>query len=179
MHQLAKVTQMISIMERSWIGTISVANRSKQVHQSQQHSHGFKGQTNLVRIVGGSIHKIRGIKQIITFGGGKVLDCFHRSQFSVVAALLPPTQQMVKRSHPFVGKASKVSGALSKSKPVGKRVLARAAVRHQMSSPLISAQEKTQFNVQGKENPGQASGDRLHFQSPSVLRKDTSKLPLW
>ena len=158
MHQLAKVTQMISIMERSWIGTISVANRSKQVHQSQ-HNHGFKGQPNLVRIVGGSIHKIRGIKQIITFGGGKALGSFHRSQFSVVAALVPPTQQMAKRSHPFVGKASKFSGALSKSKPVGKRVLALAAVRHQMSSPLISAQEKTQFNVQGKENPGQASGD--------------------
>ena len=33
-------------------------------------------------------------------------------------------------------------------------------VRHQKSSPMISAQEKTQSDVKGQENPGQAPGDR-------------------
>ena len=58
-HQPAKMTQR------------SVANRSKQVHQSQ-HNRGLKGQTNLGRIVCGSTNKIHGIKQTITFRGGRV-----------------------------------------------------------------------------------------------------------
>ena len=51
----------------------------------------------------------------------------------------------------------------SKSKPEGKRVLAVAAVRHEKCSPSISAQEKTQSDVKGQENPSPAAGDRLHF----------------
>ena len=38
-----------------------------------------------------------------------------------------------------------------------------AAVRHRKSSLLISAQGTRQADVKGQENPGQASGDRLHF----------------
>ena len=72
---------------------------------------------------------------------------------------------MVKRTHPFDDDASKYSGASSKSKPVGKRGLALAAVRHDKSSLMIIVQEKTQSDVKGKVNPGQASGDRLHFPS--------------
>ena len=88
------------------------------------------------------------------------LGLFHRSPFSVGAALVPLAQQMAKRSHPFTDEASKYSGASSMSKPEGKRVLALASVRHTKSSPLISAQEKTQSDIKGQENPGQASGDQ-------------------
>ena len=59
---------MISTMEPSRIETISVTSRSKQVHQSQ-HIHGLESHTNLG---GGSTDKIRGMKEIITFRGGKV-----------------------------------------------------------------------------------------------------------
>ena len=49
------------------------------------------------------------------------------------------------------------------SKPVGKRVLALASVRHEKKSRLfISAEEKTQSDVKGQENPGQSSRERLH-----------------
>ena len=74
---------------------------------------------------------------MFTSCGGKALESYYRSPFSVVAALVPPAQQMAKRSHPFTDEASKYQGASSKSKPVGKRVLALAAVRHGQSSPLI------------------------------------------
>ena len=66
---------------------------------------------------------------------------------------------------PFTDEASKYTSASSKSKPVSKRVLSLAAVRHEKSSPLISVQEQTQPDVKGQENPGQAPGDRLHFPS--------------
>ena len=71
------------------------------------------------RIAGGSIHKIRGIEQIITLRG-RVPESVHRSPFSVVAALGSPAQPMTKRSHPFIDEASKYTGAFSESKPVGK-----------------------------------------------------------
>ena len=48
-----------------------------------------------------------------------VLESFHRSPISAVAALVPLAQQMAQKS-----------------------------------SPLISAQEKTQSDVQSQENPG-------------------------
>ena len=86
---------MVSIMEPSWIETISVTNCSGQMHQTQ-HNRGLRYQTNLGSIVGGSAHKICGIKQIVTFRGGRVPESFHRSSFSVVAALVPPAQQMAK-----------------------------------------------------------------------------------
>ena len=71
-----------------------------------------------------------------------------------------PVQQMAKGSRPFTDEASKYTGAC-------KRVLTLASVRHQKSSPLISAQEKTQSDVQGQENPNQASGDRSHLPGPT------------
>ena len=39
---------------------------------------------------------------------------------------------------------------------------ALTAVRHDESSQLVTAQEKTQSDVKGQENPSLASGDRLH-----------------
>ena len=137
-----------------------------------------KDKTNLGRIVGASTHKIRGIKKIITFRGGRVPESFQRSPFSVVAALVPPAQQMAKRSRPCTEEASKYTGASSQSKPEGKRVLALGAVRHRKSSPLITVQEKTQSDVKGQENPDQASGDRVHFPcsagNPEVTERGTS-----
>ena len=57
---------------------------------------------------------------------------------------------MVKRSDAFTDETSKDTGASSKSKPVGKRVRALAAVRRERSSPLIIVQEKTQSDVEGQ-----------------------------
>ena len=142
MHHSVKLTQTISIMEQSWIKTLSMTNCSQQVHQSQ-HNRGRKVQTNLCRFTGGNTHQIRGIKQIITIRGGRVFEFLHRSPFSVVAASFSLAQQRAKRSHPFTDEASKYTHAASESKPVGKRVPALAAVRHAKSSPLFSAQEKT------------------------------------
>ena len=55
MHQPAKVTQMISVMEHFWIDAVSVANCARQVHQTQ-HNRGLEGQTILARIVGENSH---------------------------------------------------------------------------------------------------------------------------
>ena len=111
----------------------------------------------------GTLTKFMGITTIITLRGGRVPESFHRSQFSVVAAWVPPAQQMAKRSRPFTDEPSKHTGALRQSKPEGKRVLALPSVRHQKSSPVISAQEKTQSGVKDEENPNRALGDRLRF----------------
>ena len=101
---------------------------------------------------------------------GIVLRVVSRTPFSVVATLVPLAQQMTKRTHPFTDEASKYTVARSKSKQEGKRVLGPAAVRHEKSSPLIPAQEKTQSDVKGQENPSQESGDRLHFPGSSRLK---------
>ena len=42
---------------------------------------------------------------MITLRGGRVPERFHRSPFSVVAALVPLAQQMAKRSRPFTDEA--------------------------------------------------------------------------
>ena len=60
---------------------------------------------------------------------------------------------MAISSHQSIDDVHKFTGASSKSRQVGKRVLALAAVR----------QEKTQFDAKGPVRPGQASGDRLRF----------------
>ena len=96
-----------------------------------------------------------------------------RSPFSVVTTLVLPAYHMAKRSHPFIDEASKFTGASSKSKPEGKRVLALAAVGDEKSSPLISAQQKTPSDDTGQQNPSQASGDRLHFPVPTRNLKVT------
>ena len=70
---------------------------------------------------------------------------------------------MAKRICQSIDDVRKFIGASSTSKLVGKRVLALAAERHEMSSPFIAAQEKTRSDVRGQENPGQASGDRLRL----------------
>ena len=55
-----------------------------------------------------------------------------------------------------------------------------AAARHEKSSPLISAQEKTQSDVKGQVNPSQVSGDRLHFPSSSRNSQVTEpKCQIW
>ena len=97
---------------------------------------------------------------------GFVPESDRLSPWSVVAT----ARQMAKRSRPFTDEASKHTGASSQSKPVGKRVLALAAVRQEKSSPLISAQEKTQPDVKGQENPSQASGDRLQSKEEDDMR---------
>ena len=60
----AKVTQMVSIVEPSWMQTINVTNGSKQVQS--QHRRGLKVQPHPGNIVGGNTHKIRGIERIVT-----------------------------------------------------------------------------------------------------------------
>ena len=166
----AKAAQMYSIMAPSWIQRINVTNGSKQVHQSQHHR-GLKVQPHLGNIVGGNTHKIRGIKQIITMRGGRVLKSFHRSPLSDVATSVPPAEQMAKRSHPFTDEASKNTGAWSKQKPIGNRVLALASVRHEQSSPLTSAQEKAQSDVECHENPSQASQVLSGIQKPQNQKR--------
>ena len=122
-----------------------------------------KGNPTLATSLVGTFTTFVGSNRLTRFVVAGFLGLFHRSPFSVGAALVPLAQQMAKRSHPFTDEASKYSGASSMSKPKGKRVLALASVRHTKSSPLISARETTQSDVKGQENPGQASGDRLHF----------------
>ena len=135
--QPAKVTQMILTVERSWIETISVNDCSKHVHQSQQHR-GLKGQNNPGRVIGGCFHKFRGISEIITLRVGRVCDSHHGSHLSVDATLVLLIHQTAKRSHPYTDEVSNHAGASSKIKPVGKRVFALAAVRHEKSSDLSS-----------------------------------------
>ena len=77
---------------------------------------------------GWSIHKHRRIKQIITLHGCRVYESHDRSHCSVVATLVLLVHQMATKSHPFTDDASKFTGVSSKSNPVGKRVLALAAV---------------------------------------------------
>ena len=93
----------------------------------------------------------------------RVHESHHRSHLCVVATLVLLVHQMAKRSQPFPDEASKDTGAPSKSKLAGKSVLALAADRHEKSSPLSVAHERMQSDVEGQENPGQASGDRLHL----------------
>ena len=116
MHQLANVTQMILMMNPSWIEKINVTNCSKQSHQSQHHR-GFNGHTNPCRITSGSIHKVRGIRQIFHVLWWQVHALHHRSHLSVVATLV----QKASKSRPSTDEASKFTGASSKSKPVGQK----------------------------------------------------------
>ena len=81
----------------------------------------------------------------------------------VVASLVPFARKMAKRNRHSVDEVSKFECASSTSVPEGKRAFALAAVRNQRSSLLIPAQEKTQSDVKGQENPRQTSGVRLHF----------------
>ena len=106
--------------------------------------------------------KIRGVNQMMTLRGGN-FGQDHRGSFAVGAVLVPLVLEMATRSHHSVDGLLKFEGASSNPVPEGQRAFALAAVRHQKSSPLISAQEKTHTDVKGQENPGHTSGDRLHF----------------
>ena len=100
---------------------------------------------------------------------GIVSQSFHRrARLQSLLALVPSAHKMAKRSRPSVDEVSKGRGPSSNAHPKGSRAFALAAVRHQKSSPLISAQEKTQSDVPSQEEPGQASGDRMH--SPCTTR---------
>ena len=120
---------------------------SKHVHQPQ-HRRGLKGQIDHGRITGGRIHKLRGVKQIVTLRGGRVSESHHRSHLSIAAALVLPVHQMSKRSHPFTDEASKFTSASSKSKLVGTRV------RHTKISVLIKTKKSAiQCQKSNKSKP--------------------------
>ena len=60
------------------------------------------------------------------------------------------------------------------------RLPAMAAARQEKRSPLISAQEITQSDKPCQENPGQASGGRLHFpistRNPEITEPEASEV---
>ena len=127
------------------------SNRSvKCVHTTQQIADLF-----LPKKTNGPFTRDKCDELMILFG--IVPESYHRSQFSVFATLVLSAQQMARKSRPFTDEASKYTGASSKSMPVGWRVLALAAVRHEKSSPSISDQEKEQSDVKVHVNRSQAS----------------------
>ena len=71
-----------------------------------------------------------------------VSESFDRNPFSVVAALIPfaHTTYEGKRSHNSMDQVLKLRSASSRPSPEGNRAF--VAVRHQKSSPLISAQTR-------------------------------------
>ena len=91
---------------------------------------------------------------------GIVLESCHRSSSSVIAALVSVCSQdgentvILRESFEDRRRVIKIDSR-------GEKWFRRVAVRHQKSSPLISAQEVTQSDVKSRENPGQASGDRM------------------
>ena len=82
---------------------------------------------------------------------GIVCEYVHRSPFSVVAALVPFTHEMAKRSPRHQRQFQKEKKKLSHWPQCDIR------------KALICIQEKTQSDVRGQVNQSQASGDRLHF----------------
>ena len=147
---------------------------SRQVHLTR-YNRGLKYQTNLGKIVCGNIHNTLGIKLTVTILGGRGPESYHSSPISVVATSVLLAQQMAKTSRPHTDEAS---GAASQSSVVSRRVLSQAAVLHQKSSQLISAQENAQSEVKGQEHPSQASGDRQHVSGstrhPEVKESNAS-----
>ena len=94
----------------------------------------------------------------------RFMSLITRSHISVVETLVFPVHQMAKRSHPSTDEASKFTGASSKSQPVGKRILALAAVRHHKELTVEhSSKKKTQSGVKGQVHSSQASGDGVAF----------------
>ena len=149
---------------------ISVTNCSKPV---------LKGQTNVGRVTDGSTQKIRGIKQIIALRGGRVPEPLSLQPTESRCRFGSACSADREEKPSDYDAASKYRGASSKSTPEGKSVLALAAVRHQKSPQVISFQEKTRSDVQGQENPGQESGDRLHFQGVQAPGDGSHEVPEW
>ena len=73
-----------------------------------------KAEPILAESLVGVTHNIRGIKQMITFRGGRVPERFRRSPCSVVAALVPPAEQMAKRSLEIQRRVIKVKSQQAK-----------------------------------------------------------------
>ena len=156
---------------------------SKQVRQSQ-HSRGLQGQTHLGRIAGGSIHKIRGITQIITLRGGSVLESFYRSHFQP----LPPWFRLVGRWR------TEAVRLLTKPRNTQARRQCRSQWAKEFSRWLqydmkkraaCLSQLKKRRNPmsEGQENPSQSSSERLHrfnqeFTSHRTRSVRFGKLPL-
>ena len=119
---------------------------------------------------------------MITLRGGRVPEPFHRSPFSVVAALVPLAQQMAKRSRPFTDEALNTQ-VRYQSHEARRQKSSRAgysATSKKKNSRLISALEMTRSAVTSQESPGQASGDRLHVPgrtgNPEVTEPGASDL---
>ena len=137
----------------------------KYVHTYQQIAH---------MSTKGSFTRDKWDEPMIVFG--VVSESFHRSHMSTVAVSIPPSQAVAKRNHPFTDEASKYAGTSSKSQPDGKRVLPPASVRHQKSSPSISAEEKTQSDVKGQEN---RATDCISQVPPGIHKSRNQKRQIW
>ena len=85
-HQPAKVTKMISIMEHFWIDTISVTKCSRKVSSSQYNRVFLSAQPILAGSLVGTHTQIVGSNRL-AIRGGRVPESFHRSHCSVVAFL--------------------------------------------------------------------------------------------
>ena len=72
-----------------------------------------------------------------------------------------PVYQMAKRSRPFTDEASKLTVASLSQRPQADEQ--SRAVRQDKSSPLITAQEKTQSDVKGQVNPKPGIGRPIAF----------------
>ena len=154
LHQQTKLTRTISILEPLLIKqfvmvSIKSTTCTKQITLQAHPPHDLHvlvKQTNIGNIFRGSAHQIRGNGDVITIRGCNNSQDYRRP-FSVVAALVPLARKLAQRRRHSVDEFSKFEGASSKSIPEGKRALALAAAPHQKSSPLISAQEKSQSDV--------------------------------
>ena len=155
MHQPAKVTQTISVMEPSWIETITVTNCSKQVHQSQ-HRRGLKDQTKWAETLVGAFTTFVGSNRLSRVVVAGVMSL-------TTAATCPSSQPWFfrfirwRKEAIHLPRNLRISQARRQSQSrLGKGVLALAAVRHDESSPLIPPQEKDANQCQrpSKSKPG-------------------------
>ena len=107
---------------------------------------------------------------------GIVLKSFYRSSFSVVSGLVRLLTRWPNEAVILLMKSRSSKARHQKQLvPRRKRAFALAAVRHQKSLYLISAQEKTQSDVDGQENPGQVSVTDCTSQVPPESQKSESQ----
>ena len=109
--------------------------QSAQGHELSRHGGKINSGKVVGKTIGETLHKTDGTEQIIMSRGGMIPKFFERSTVSVDTS----------------------SGGASSNFLNHKKILALAAVRHEESSQMISAQRKKQTDVKF-----QASGDRLH-----------------
>ena len=103
-----------------------------------------------------------------------VPESFYRSPFSVVAALVPLAQQMAKSSV-YRTKLRNTQAPRQSQRRQNLRWLQCELER----APLLSAQEKTQSDVEGQKNPGLASDERLHFPDVQAAGDWSHEVPEW